>query len=148
MTVRGFKRTSAEHRGLTRRVLGVTVVAGICGVLAGCGGSSKPAYCSDRSNLESSVKGLTDLTLTSGMSGLEAQLNKIKTNSTNLVKSAQSDFPNETAAVKSSFGALDKTVKGLSSSPSASDIATVAVQTSAFVTSVKNFMDSTSSKCG
>lgn len=91
--MRQLKRTSAEHRGLTRRVLGVTVVAGICVVLAGCGGSSKPAYCSDRSNLENSVKGLSDLTLTSGMSGLEAQLNKIKTNSTALVKSAQSDFP-------------------------------------------------------
>ena len=47
---------------------------------AGCGGS-KPAYCTDRSNLENSVKGLADLTVTSGMSGLEAQLNKIKTNS-------------------------------------------------------------------
>ena len=39
--------------------------------------------------------------------------------------------------VKSSFDSSDKTVKGLSSSPSASDIATVAAQTSAFVTSVK-----------
>lgn len=98
--------------------------------------------------MESSVKGLTDLTASSGVSGLEAQLNKIKTSSTALVKSAQSDFPNETASIKSSFHTLSKTVKGLSSSPSAGDIATVAVQTSAFVTSVKTFMDSTSSKCG
>ena len=130
-----------------RRLLGIALIPIICVAFAGCG-SSKPGYCSDRSNLESSVKGLTNLTVSSGMSGLEAQLNKIKTNSTALVKAAQSDFPNETRAIKSSFDALSKTVKGLSSSPSASDIATVAAQTSAFVSSVKSFMDSTSSKCG
>jgi hypothetical protein len=130
-----------------RRLLSIALVPVICIAFAGCGGS-KPKYCSDRSNLESSVKGLTDLTVSSGMSGLEAQLNKIKTNSTALVKAAQSDFPNETASIKSSFDTLSKTVKGLSSSPSAGDIATVAAQTSAFVTSVKTFMDSTSSKCG
>ena len=146
--VRELKYMSAGHRGVTRRLSGIALAAVICFVVAGCGGSSKPAYCSDRSNLESSVKGLTGLTLSSGMSGLEAQLNKIKTNSTQLVKSAQNDFPNETSAIKSSFDSLDKTVKGLSSSPSAGDIATVAAQTSAFVTSVKGFMDSTSSKCG
>jgi hypothetical protein len=130
-----------------RRLFGIAVVPVACIAFAGCGGS-KPSYCSDRSNLESSVKGLTDLTVSSGVSGLEAQLNKIKTNSTALVKSAQSDFPSETASIKSSFDALSKTVKGVSSSPSAGDIATVAVQTSAFVTSVKTFMNSTSSKCG
>ena len=129
------------------RLLGIALVVLICIGCAGCGGS-KPKYCSDRSNLESSVKGLTGLTVSSGVTGLEAQLNKIKTNSTALVKSAQGDSPNETASIKSSFDALSKTVKGLSSSPSAGDIATVATQTSAFVTSVKTFMDSTSSKCG
>jgi hypothetical protein len=130
-----------------RRLLGLAVVPVICVAIAGCGGS-KPKYCSDRSSLENSVKGLTDLTVSSGVSGLEAQLNKIKTNSTALVKSAESDFPDETASIKSSFDELSKTVKGVSASPSATDIATVAVQTSAFVTAVKTFMNSTSSKCG
>ena len=125
----------------------LVVVLGLCIVLAGCGGS-KPGYCTDRSNLENSVKGLTDLNLSSGISGLEAQLNKIKTNATNLVKSAKSDFPNETKAIESSLDTLKNTVTSLPSSPSASNIATIAMQTSAFVTSVQGFFDATSSKCG
>jgi|SRR5579863_2374009 len=128
------------------RILGIGMVLGLCIALAGCG-SSKPGYCTDRSNLENSVKGLTDLHLSSGMSGLEAQLNKIKTNATNLVKSAKSDFPNETKAIESSLNTLKTTVDSLPSSPSASNIATVAVETSAFVSSVKTFIDATSSKC-
>ena len=134
-------------RTLRFRVLGLGTVLAVCIALAGCGGS-KPGYCTDRSNLENSVKGLTDLNLSSGMSGLEAQLNKIKTNATGLVKSAKSDFPNETKAIESSLDTLKSTVQGLPSSPSASNIATVAVQTSAFVSSVKTFIDATSSKCG
>jgi hypothetical protein len=132
---------------LKPRILGLGVVPILCIALTACGGS-KPGYCTDRSNLENSVKGLADLNLSSGLSGLEAQLNKIKTNATALVSSAQSDFPDETKAIKSALNTLDSTVKSLSSSASASDIATVAVQTSALVTSVKTFTDSTSSKCG
>jgi hypothetical protein len=135
------------HRKFSRWLLGVTLVPLVAILIAACGGS-KPGYCTDRSNLESSVKGLADLSVSSGMSGLEAQLTKIKNNSAALVKSAQSDFPNETGAIKSSFDTLNTTVHGLPSSPSASEIAAVAAQTSAFVTSVKKFMDSTSSKCG
>ncbi len=135
-------------RKLKVRVLGIGIVVVLCIAVAGCGGSSKPGYCTDRSNLQSSVKGLTDLNLSSGVSGLETQLNKIKTNATNLVKSAKSDFPDDTAAIKSSLDTLTNTVKSLPSNPSASNIATVAVQTSAFVTSVKTFIDATGSKCG
>jgi hypothetical protein len=130
------------------RMLGLGSVAVLCIALSGCGGSSKPGYCTDRSNLKTSVQGLTDLNLSSGVSGLETQLNKIKSNASALVKSAQSDFPDDTKAIKSSLDTLSTTVKSLPSSPSASDIATIAVQTSAFVTSVKTFVDATSSKCG
>ena len=69
--------------------------------LAGCG-SSKPGYCTDRTNLENSVKGLTSLNVSSGLSGLEAQLKKIQSDATTLVNSAKSDFPTETSALKSS----------------------------------------------
>lgn len=131
---------------LKRRILGVGVVPALCIALTACGGS-KPQYCTDRSNLESSVKGLTDLSVSGGVSGLETQLNKIKSSATALVKSAQSDFPNETKAIKTSLDTLTSTVKSLPLSPSASDIATIAVQTSAFVTSVKTFTDATGSKC-
>ena len=46
------------------RVLCTALVALVA--LAGCG-SSKPAYCSARTNLENSVKGLTNLNSSSGI---------------------------------------------------------------------------------
>jgi hypothetical protein len=115
--------------------------------LSGCGGSSKPAYCTNRANLESSVKGLTDLSAGSGLSGLQAQIAKIQSDANALVSSAKSDFPNETSAIKSSVDKLATTVKGFPSSPSAADIATVGTQAASAVSAVQNFYSSTSSKC-
>ena len=114
--------------------------------LAGCG-SSKPGYCADRTNLENSIKGLTSLNVSSGLSGLEAQLTKIETDAKTLVNSAKSDFPTETSAVKSSVDSLSGAVKGLTSSPSAAQIAAIAADASNVVSSVKSFTDASSSKC-
>ena len=49
--------------------------------LAGCG-SSKPAYCTDRTNLDNSVKGLTSLNASSGVSGLKSQVKTIQSDAT------------------------------------------------------------------
>ena len=120
--------------------------AGLVG-LAGCGGSSKPAYCSDRSSLESSIKGLTSLNASSGMSGLKAQLQTIQSDATKLVSSAKSDFPSQTSAIKSSVAALESAVKALPPHPSATQLGPVATAGASVVSSVKNFMDATSSNC-
>ncbi len=114
--------------------------------LAGCG-SSKPAYCSALTNLENSVKGLTSLNASSGISGLQSQLKKIQSDATALVNSAKSDFPNQTSAIKSSVDALASAVKALPSNPSAGQIATVTGQATSVVNSVKSFSDASSSKC-
>lgn len=110
--------------------------------LAGCG-SSKPAYCGARTNLENSVKGLTS----SGVSGLKTQVTTIQSDATTLVSSAKSDFPTETSAITSSVDALKTAVAGLSSSPSAAQIATVTKDAASVVSSVKSFTDASSSKC-
>ena len=65
-------------------------------------GSSKPDYCSSRTNLENSVKGLASLNASSGISGLKAQLGKIQSDVNTLVSQAKSDFPSQTSALKSS----------------------------------------------
>jgi hypothetical protein len=109
--------------------------------------SSKPAYCTDRENLQNSVKGLTSLTVSSGVSGLKTQVEKIQSDATAVVNSAKSDFPTETSAISSSVNALKSSVTALSSSPSAADIATVTKDASKVVNSVKSFMDATNSKC-
>lgn len=136
----------ARHAGAwARGCLALIGVAGLI-VVAGCG-SSKPGYCSDRTNLDNSIKGLTSLSVSSGISGLKSQLKKIESNATAVVNSAKSDFPSQTSAIKSSVDALKTSVQGLSSSPSAAAIATVAGDASKVVSSVKSFSDATSSKC-
>ena len=120
--------------------------AGLVG-LAGCGGSSKPAYCSDRSNLESSVKGLTSLTTSSGIRGLKTQVQTIQSDATTLVSSAKSDFPSQTSAIKSSVAALESAVKALPSHPTAKQLRPVATASAGVVAGVKSFTDVTSSNC-
>ena len=133
------------NRSRSRGSVACAVAVGVI-ALAGCG-SSKPAYCTDRSNLENSIKGLTSLNVSSGVSGLKSQLQKIQSDATALVNSAKSDFPTETSAISSSLTTLEGTVKALPSSPSATQIATIASQVSAVVTSVTSFTNATKSKC-
>lgn len=137
--------TGARPR--SKRALAVCVAVLALVAVTGCGGSSKPAYCTSRSNLENSVKGLTDLNVSSGLSGLQAQLTKIQSDANAVVNSAKGDFPNETSAIKSSVNALADTIKAFPSSPSAGEIATLARQAAGAVTAVQNFINSTSSKC-
>jgi hypothetical protein len=148
MAVQQLRRPSVSPRRRARARVGLLAacVAAIV-VLAGCGGSSKPAYCSARTNLENSVKGLTSLTLSSGISGLQAQLKTIQSDASSLVSSAKSDFPDQASALTSSVDALTSAVKTLPSSPSAGQVATVAGAGASVVNSVKAFVDATSSKC-
>jgi hypothetical protein len=114
--------------------------------LAGCG-SSKPAYCSDRTNLQNDIKGLTSLNVSSGVSGLEAQLKKVESSANAAVNSAKADFPNETSALKSSVDTLAAAAKGLPSNPSASQIAALTKDGANVVSAAKSFTDATKSKC-
>ena len=70
------------------------VVSVALAVAAGCGGgSSKPAYCSDRSALESSVKGLTVPTSSSDISALKSQVATIQSDANALVQLGQVRLP-------------------------------------------------------
>lgn len=126
----------------------------ICGLAAGavlavggCGGSSKPAYCTARSNLESSIQGVSNLSVSSGISGLQSQFEKIETAAATLVVEAKSDFPSQTGTIESSAAALDSAVKAVTSNPSAGSISGVITAASNMVTAIKNFLSATKSKC-
>jgi outer membrane murein-binding lipoprotein Lpp len=120
----------------------VLAAAATAVTLAGCG-SSKPAYCTDRTNLENSVKGLTS----SGVSGLKSQLKQIQSDATTLINSAKDDFPSETSAITSSVSALKTSVTALPSSPSAAQVATATRDAASVVSSVRSFVDASNSKC-
>ena len=88
----GSERSRAHQGGAWSRVLAALVAVVGLVALVGCG-SSKPAYCSDRTNLENSIKGLTSLNASSGVSGLESQVKKIESDATALVSSAEQRLP-------------------------------------------------------
>jgi hypothetical protein len=134
-------RPRAYYGGRVRVLLVCAAVIAVVG-LAGCS-SSKPAYCTDRTNLENSVKGLTSV----GISQLKSQLTQIESNAAALVNSAKSDFPDQTSAISSSVSALKSSVAALPSSPTAAQLVTVTKDAANVVSSVKNFYDATSSQC-
>ena len=114
------KRVDISNRPMGRvamRTAVAAVAAGTLIALAGCGSSSKPAYCSDRTNLENSVKNLPTVTSSSGVSGLKSQLTTIESDATAVVNSAKSDFPSQTSAVKTSVDALQSAVNALPVEP-------------------------------
>ena len=73
----GHKTSRSRQGNAWVRVPLVLAAAATAVALAGCG-SSKPAYCTDRTNLQNSVKGLTS----SGISGIRSQLTQIQSEDT------------------------------------------------------------------
>lgn len=130
---------------LSRILAVLAIVAALAGA-AGCG-SSKPGYCGDRSRLEQSIKELSSVNLSNGLSGVETQLRTIESNANALVASARSDFPTETTAIRTSIDTLSAGIRALPSNPSASQIASLATDASSVVSAVNGFVDATKSKC-
>src|SRR6185436_12915596 len=130
-----------------RHLVALALAAGASVALAACGGSDKPDYCADRSQLESSIKDLTNFSPSNGVSGLQSQLSTIQSDANQLVASARGDFPSETSAIRSSVDALENDVRALPSSPSASQIASLAANATSVVSAVSGFVDATKSAC-
>jgi hypothetical protein len=137
------------YRGRTHARRASVVVCGTLAVAvaAGCGGSDTPGYCSARSNLQDSAKGLVSAASSGGVSGLQSQLTKIQDDAKTLVSDAKKDFPTETSAMESSINGLQSAVKALPSDPSAAQLTAIIAEASSVVTSVKSFYDATSSEC-
>jgi len=160
MGLRASSERSRARQGGAWACVSLTL-AGAAGVvaLAGCSSSSsnsssgggttsgQAAYCADRTNLENSIKGLTSLNASSGVSGLKSQLTKVQNDATTLVNSAKGDFPSQTSAITSSLNALKTSVSGLTSNPSAGQIATITKDAASMVSAVQSFMSASASKC-
>jgi hypothetical protein len=131
------------------RALCALAAAGWLASVAGCGtgSSAPPAYCSDRASLQNSIKGLTSLNASAGISGLEARVSKVKDDASAVISSAGSDFPSQTSALKSAVDSLESAVRALVASPSALNIADVTRDAGNVVTAAASFARASSSKC-
>jgi hypothetical protein len=128
-------------------------VAGVLGVvtaaaLAGCGSSSKPAYCTDVTNFKNSVDQLKNDLKTP--TALPAQIAKVSSTGQTALSAVKTNFAPETSAVKTSLAALENSAKQLTSSSTRLAAATaIPAQTQALVASVQSLADAAKSgKCG
>ena len=106
-------------------------------LVAGCG-SSKPAYCSDLSNLEASVKALGDVNVVqNGVGALTTALDKVKTNAQAFASSAKGALQPQANALESSVQAVGTSLTQLtSSSTRTTAIANLPSQVSAVTTNL------------
>lgn len=119
--------------------------------LLGCGSSSsssKPSYCAEQEELKKSVKALGEVNVVSGgTNAITAALAKVESSAKGLVTATKSEFPTQTQALESSLSELSKSVKGLSGSSSATDIAAIPAEVVAVGSAVSQLASATSSKC-
>ncbi|HEV7461696.1 MAG TPA: hypothetical protein VGN78_14250 [Solirubrobacteraceae bacterium] len=116
-------------------------------LVAGCDGS-KPSYCSKADQLELAVKDLSEINLSNGLSSVPAALSKVESTASAAVTAAKKDFPTETGRIESSVATLKTAVQQLPSSPSATQIATLALDITSVVDAVNGFVSQTKKKCG
>jgi hypothetical protein len=133
---------------MNRNLAAVAAIASLATAVSGCGGSSKPGYCQDRTNLQNSISGLTDIKLGTGaVSQLSTQLDKVRSDAQTLVSSAKSDFPTETSAITRSIDNLQTSIKATSSSPSASDVLAIGAGVKDVADAITSFNQATKDKC-
>ena len=115
---------------------------------AGCGSSSKPAYCSNVSELQSSVDTLKSVQLQSGvLSTLQTDLQAVQTNADAVVSSAKADFPSQTSALQSSVSSLSTAIQKLPSSATPQQLAALVPKINSTVTAAQGLQSATSSAC-
>lgn len=120
-------------------------------LLAGCG-SSKPAYCTQVSNLKSSVQTLEHVEVSpSNLSTITTDVQKVGTSTKELESAVKSEFAPQINSLKSAVSALEGTVKTLASAPTSSNISHAASVVPAQVEALKHSAQEveavTKSKC-
>jgi hypothetical protein len=141
-----------EHRSRRRLPVLFALLALLTGgaLIAGCGSSSKPAYCDAATKTENAVKSLPTLSdvKANGAGTLKTAVAQLQQNATTAINQAKSDFSTQTTALKTSVDALANTVKQVTATPSVQTLAQLPTQLSAVGTAAKDLQSAVSSKCG
>jgi uncharacterized protein YukE len=121
-------------------------------LIAGCGSSSKPAYCTQVTNFENSVKTLEQVEVSpSNISAISTDVQKVATSANEMASAVKGEFAPQISSVKSSVAALAATVKGVASAPSASTLShavtVVPAQVEALKHSAAEIQEAAKSKC-
>jgi hypothetical protein len=117
------------------------LVLALSGLAAGCG-SSTPAYCTDASQLKTSVQDLGNVNINvHDLSSVDTAVSKVQADAEKFATDAKSAYPSQTTALKNSVSSLETAVKSAMSQPSVTTVAAVVSS----VTQVKAAADSVQS---
>ncbi len=130
------------------KLIPALVLAAAALIVVGCGGDDKPDYCSNVSDLQSSVDDLKNVDLgTDTLATVKTDLGTIQSDADAVVSSAKADFPDQTSALESSVSTLSDSVKALPASPTAQQLLALAPQISSTVNAAGDLKSATSSAC-
>ncbi len=115
-------------------------------VALGCG-SDKPEYCSKADDLQEAVGTLKSDVSSGNVSAIRSDLKSVNADADAVASAAESDFPRESEAIRSSTSRLARAIDALPSSPSASDIFGLAGDVSEVASAIDDFKSTTSSEC-
>lgn len=117
-------------------------------LVVGCGGDSKPEYCDRVDELKDSVTALTDVTVDAELlDTVDADLQAVRTNANEVRDAAREDFPEETQDLETAVINASESIEELPSSPSAGEIAALAIEVGAVGTAASDLIDATTSSC-
>ena len=116
--------------------------------VSGCGGSSKPAICSDVDSLKSSITDLRDVKLEAGaLATLQSDLTKVQSDLSKVKSEAKTQYAAEISSVEQAAASLGTNLKAASDTPSVASLAAVATDVSALGAALSALQDAVSSTC-
>jgi hypothetical protein len=137
----------ADGLGLRRWALLPAAVLVLATLATGCG-SSKPAYCTDASQLKTSVQDLGNVTVNvHDLSSVNTAVSKVATDAKKFAADAKSAYPSQTTALKNSLSSLQTAVKSAMSQPSVTTVAAVASAVPPVKTAADNLQTAVKGKC-
>jgi phage host-nuclease inhibitor protein Gam len=136
------------HRpGLRRWALLAAAVLAVSGLAAGCS-SSKPAYCTDASQLKTSVQDLGNVNINvHDLSSVDTAVSKVQADANKFAADAKSAYPSQTTALKNSVSSLETAVKSAMSQPSVTTVAAVGSSVTQVKTAAGNVQSAVKGTC-
>jgi hypothetical protein len=137
----------ADRPGLRRWGLVPAAVLVLATLATGCS-SSKPAYCTDASQLKTSVQDLGNVTVNvNDLSSVNTAVSKVQANAKKFASDAKSAYPSQTTALKTSLSSLETAVKSAMAQPSLTTVAAVVSSVTQVKTAADNVQTAVKGKC-
>jgi hypothetical protein len=123
------------------------LVLALSGLAAGCG-SSKPAYCTDASQLKTSVQDLGNVNINvHDLSSVDTAVSKVQADAEKFAADAKSAYPSQTTALKNSLSSLETAVKSAMAQPSVTTVAAVVSSVSQVKTAADSVQSAVKGTC-